>query len=261
MQYPSVHGISVGLWSSISNFTWIRGATSGKSLQYVWPCILFYVHDKGRVRDHPPSTMAPSRTSHIILAHKRAKYPVPCTKVAIVQDLIREAASIIPDIDPNTIRLIVSGAQLKDPNSSISSVGLKGGSVVMVMGSAKKTDEAVAVVESVGAQELELLELLDSHLAKARSSAVPLLDEYKSLVAKLDTANTPIPRNPLLEKQLMDSYLRTSEAFMGTLLKIDSVIGDGVVREKRRHVVALVQKWLSECDDLKSRVSFKFKKQ
>ncbi|KAL0095111.1 hypothetical protein J3Q64DRAFT_1807852 [Phycomyces blakesleeanus] len=144
------------------------------------------------------------------------------------------------------MRLQVSGANIKDNTSSLTSVGIHANAVVMLNGE-EASEEDVQQVASGNAEEYGLIVRISSVLDKLVKGSDDQISSWEENVA---TAATEKPDEEGIKKlHDMGNYL--SEKLLQALITLDGVECPSefdTARQRRREGVRLTQQYLDRID-------------
>ncbi|KNC95930.1 hypothetical protein, variant [Spizellomyces punctatus DAOM BR117] len=195
------------------------------------------------------------------------------TRRVTLGDLL-EKCSRASRVPRENIKLLHSGAIMKDPAASLSDYGIRQGSKIMMIGDKtlppepshpsrtrnqqprqQPTRDTSAPVDTKASEEASLIDRLESHLADTRNTVLPIVEDYTDKASRYIDEAIP-PSDP--PKSLRDLYAKASELLLQSLLKLDGVTCPPDfenARAKRKEAVRFVQSHLDRIDGLKERVN------
>ncbi|KAJ3162430.1 hypothetical protein HDU86_004911 [Geranomyces michiganensis] len=157
------------------------------------------------------------------------------------------------------IKLLHGGALMKDLQAPLSSYGIKSGSKIMMLGTlppappASQSSSRQSTPEQDTSEE-GIMRIIENHLNQARSTALPLAEEYLDEAARYLQST---PAGPSPPKQLRDMHAKAAEILLQRLLKLDSVVCQPEydrARAKRKAAVRFIQAELDRLDAMKEKV-------
>ncbi|KAJ2160138.1 hypothetical protein GGF46_002508 [Coemansia sp. RSA 552] len=168
----------------------------------------------------------------------------------------------VTGVPSNGMKLIFSGATMKDDASPLAYYGIYPGASVKLIGRKEGDDAAVvaatpeereenALIHKIDGLSQEVADLLSSRMQAYMTDAKLYIDQFAS--GGMDGVND----KALLEikaterKKLDDAYMFVNETLMQFLLKLDSIEcppDSDKARQRRRQAVRLLQSWMDEMD-------------
>ncbi|KAJ3910297.1 BAG domain-containing protein [Lentinula edodes] len=155
-------------------------------------------------------------------------------------------------LPPESIKLIHSGAVLKNDNAPLSSYRFRPNATIQVVGSA----ETIPVPPRGSAQKSEttIMTQIQEQLTLVRSSLVPSLEKFLQTLPT--QSNTTIPFDstsnpPTSPASIHKEHARLSEMLLQSLLTLDAITVDGEwvqARQERKTAVREVQGYLDQLD-------------
>ncbi|KIK67233.1 hypothetical protein GYMLUDRAFT_135904, partial [Collybiopsis luxurians FD-317 M1] len=147
----------------------------------------------------------------------------------------------------DSLKLIHSGAIMKDDNAPLSSYRLRPNTTIQVVGS--------AVPSSGGPtpkSETSITSQIHEQLASVRSNLVPSLETFLSSLSTAANPDTTLPVDSLTKfGPLQKEQVRLSELFLQSLLNLDAITVDKEweqARQERKAAVKEVQGYLDQLD-------------
>ncbi|OBZ82327.1 BAG family molecular chaperone regulator 1 [Choanephora cucurbitarum] len=170
---------------------------------------------------------------------------------ATVQDL-KQKIKLMTDVPIASMKLQVSGANMKDDTATLSSLGVHKGSVITLNGN--KVDESVVKQTASGnPEEYALMLRIAGVVDTVEKSIAVKLEEFERSLEQVKHKLSDTEK-----KKLQDQGIFLSEKIMQALISLDSVecpMGFDTARQRRREGVRLAQTLLERVD--KARASAK----
>ncbi|KAJ1864678.1 hypothetical protein LPJ57_006138 [Coemansia sp. RSA 486] len=179
----------------------------------------------------------------------------------------KEVCREVTGVPSNRMKLIFSGATMKDDSSSLDSYGIYPGASVKLIGRKEDAERGVPVTEEER-EENALIHKIDdiaSHTTDVLSSRMQayLADAQLYIDQFLSGAMDGLDQHALSEikaaehKKLNDAYMFISETLMQSLLKIDGIECSPEAekaRQRRRQAVKMLQSWMDQMDRKKESI-------
>ncbi|KAJ2659663.1 hypothetical protein IWW48_003389 [Coemansia sp. RSA 1200] len=179
----------------------------------------------------------------------------------------KEVCREVTGVPSSGMKLIFSGATMKDDSSPLAYYGIYPGASVKLIGRKDGSEksgpvteeerEENAVIHKIDDISNEATDLLSSRMQAYLADAQLYMDQFLSgsMDGMDDEALTQIKTSE--SKKLNDAYVYISETLMQYLLKVDCVEcppSADKARQRRRQAVRLLQSWLDQIDAKKSSV-------
>ncbi|KAJ2669184.1 hypothetical protein GGH99_006358 [Coemansia sp. RSA 1285] len=179
----------------------------------------------------------------------------------------KEVCREVTGVPSSGMKLIFSGATMKDDSSPLAYYGIYPGASVKLIGRKDGSEksgpvteeerEENAVIHKIDDISNEATDLLSSRMQAYLADAQLYMDQFLSgsMDGMDDEALSQIKSSE--SKKLNDAYVYISETLMQYLLKVDCVEcppSADKARQRRRQAVRLLQSWLDQIDAKKSSV-------
>ncbi|KAJ2597187.1 hypothetical protein EV177_007782 [Coemansia sp. RSA 1804] len=179
----------------------------------------------------------------------------------------KEVCREVTGVPSSGMKLIFSGATMKDNSSPLAYYGIYPGASVKLIGRKDGSEksgpvteeerEENAVIHKIDDISNEATDLLSSRMQAYLADAQLYMDQFLSgsMDGMDDEALSQIKSSE--SKKLNDAYVYISETLMQYLLKVDCVEcppSADKARQRRRQAVRLLQSWLDQIDAKKSSV-------
>ncbi|KAJ1736407.1 hypothetical protein H4S06_004959 [Coemansia sp. BCRC 34490] len=179
----------------------------------------------------------------------------------------KEVCREVTGVPSSGMKLIFSGATMKDDSSPLAYYGIYPGASVKLIGRKDGSEksgpvteeerEENAVIHKIDDISNEATDLLSSRMQAYLADAQLYMDQFLSgsMDGMDDEALSQIKTSE--SKKLNDAYVYISETLMQYLLKVDCVEcppSADKARQRRRQAVRLLQSWLDQIDAKKSSV-------
>ncbi|OMJ10031.1 BAG family molecular chaperone regulator 1 [Smittium culicis] len=185
------------------------------------------------------------------------------TEMTLAQ--FKEICREMTGVPVTSMKLIFSGATMKDDVSPLIYYGVYPGALVRMMGSIPKPGQAVvseldmeqhAIMEKFDHIMSETSDLVLQKIRGFLSNTQIFIDQFLSENSAIDfkDAESIIKSE---RKTLFDSYTYISEILMKRLLIVDGVVlpqGADNARQQRKKIVRQIQSWMNQIDEAKTRV-------
>ncbi|KAI9505673.1 hypothetical protein BX070DRAFT_188442 [Coemansia spiralis] len=165
------------------------------------------------------------------------------------------------------MKLIFSGATMKDDSSPLAYYGIYPGASVKLIGRkdggeksgpvTEEEREEHAIIHKIDDISNEAMDRLSSRMQAYLADAQLYVDQFLSGAMDCVNDNAFAQIKSSERKKLEDAYLFINEALMQYLLKIDSIEcppNADKARHRRRQAVRLLQSWMDQMDAKKSSV-------
>ncbi|KAJ3724675.1 hypothetical protein C8R42DRAFT_719331 [Lentinula raphanica] len=169
--------------------------------------------------------------------------------------VLKEYVSEWSHLSLDSIKLIHSGAVLKDDNAPLSSYRLRPNATIQVVGSSETTISASSPGGPTQKSETSTISQIHKQLTSVRSSLVPSLENF---LRTLPTISDPQPAVSVPDLSgtsfppIQKEHARLSELLLQSLLSLDAIIVDREweqARQERKTAVKEVQGYLDRLDD------------
>ncbi|CAM0140356.1 hypothetical protein VKS41_007014 [Umbelopsis sp. WA50703] len=163
---------------------------------------------------------------------------------------LKEKAKRITGVPVNAMKLLASGAVMKDDSSPLSLYGLRPGSKVLLLGqrpNARQTEQTA----SGNPEEASLISRIN-HILKDMTDNKLKINEYEHEVGKFVQSRN---QDPKAKKKLLEMGMYLSEKLMQALLALDGIQcqpGFHTARQKRKEGVNLAQDLHDRVDQIKA---------
>ncbi|KAJ2556408.1 hypothetical protein EV175_002030 [Coemansia sp. RSA 1933] len=179
----------------------------------------------------------------------------------------KEVCREVTGVPSSGMKLIFSGATMKDDSSPLAYYGVYPGASVKLIGrkdSSEKSSPATqeereenAVIHKIDDISNEATDQLSSRMQAYLADAQLYVDQFLSGAMDDMDADALAQIKTSERKKLDDAYRYMSETLMQYLLKVDSVEcppNADKARQRRRQAVRLLQSWLDQIDAKKTSV-------
>ncbi|RUS12516.1 hypothetical protein BC937DRAFT_87672, partial [Endogone sp. FLAS-F59071] len=160
--------------------------------------------------------------------------------------MLKERCRDVTGVPVNAMKLLYSGAIMKDDNAPLSIFGLQPGAKLILVGTKPDDQEVLTTTASGNPEEHALLTRISAPLRKATDVLLPQIDAYETAAA-----NPPDPADAAGRKKMTDTHNLLSEQLMQQLLTLDGIAFPPefeTARQKRREAVRAVQGYLDRLD-------------
>ncbi|CAO3673465.1 unnamed protein product [Umbelopsis ramanniana] len=163
---------------------------------------------------------------------------------------LKEKCKRITGVPVNAMKLLASGAVMKDDSSPLSLYGLRAGSKILMLGqrpNAKQTEQTA----SGNPEEASLVTRIQHIMQEVNHDFVAKIKEYEQDVGKFMSSGQQDPR---VKKKLQDTGAYLSEKLMQALFALDGIQcqpGFHTARQKRKESVNFAQDLHDRIDQIK----------
>ncbi|PVU89551.1 hypothetical protein BB559_005059 [Furculomyces boomerangus] len=178
-----------------------------------------------------------------------------------LKEVCREATGV----PVSAMKLIFSGATMKDDSSPLIYYGVYPGSVMRLVGS--KSGDSASQLSNEELEQQALIEKLDEIITETTDLALQKVRDFILNIQMYidqfhgeESLNHDFEIKSIKQKErkiLFDTYLYINEILMKRLLMADAIIsppGLDHIRTHRRKVVRQIQEWMNQIDEAKKRV-------
>ncbi|RUS28576.1 hypothetical protein BC938DRAFT_481723, partial [Jimgerdemannia flammicorona] len=165
---------------------------------------------------------------------------------AITLAMLKERCKDVTSVPINAMKLLHSGAIMKDDTAPLSSFGLHPNAKIILMGTKPDDQEVLTTTTTGNPEEHALLTRISATLSKATTVLLPQIDTYEQAAL-----NSPPVTDTVARKRLTDTHNMLSEQLMQLLLQLDGIAFAPefeAARQKRREAVRTVQGFLDRLD-------------
>ncbi|KAJ1798700.1 hypothetical protein LPJ59_002331 [Coemansia sp. RSA 2399] len=173
----------------------------------------------------------------------------------------KEVCREVTGVPSSGMKLIFSGATMKDDSSPLAYYGVYPGASVKLIGRKDSGEQSTpvtqeereenALIHKIDDISNEATDRLSSRMQAYLADAQLYMDQFLSGAMGDMDADALAPIKSSERKKLDDAYTYMSEALMQYLLKVDSVecpLNADKARQRRRQAVRLLHSWLDQID-------------
>ncbi|CAG8478194.1 643_t:CDS:2 [Ambispora gerdemannii] len=168
---------------------------------------------------------------------------------------LKERLKSITGVPLNGQKLVLSGAIMKDENSSLSSLGIHAASKILLIGS-KPDKTQLAETSSGSPEEHALISRISASVEKIRATSLPQIESFEIQVSSYISPNNH--QETKVHQKLTETHHLIVENLMQSLLSLDSVDCPPdfqVARQKRRDAVKFTQGLIDRADRAKEQLA------
>ncbi|CAO3689642.1 unnamed protein product [Umbelopsis vinacea] len=163
---------------------------------------------------------------------------------------LKEKCKRITGVPVNAMKLLASGAVMKDESSPLSLFGLRPGSKVLLLGT-RPNEKQTEQTASGNPEEASLISRIQQIIGEVGNKFQKQMIEYEQEVGKFISSKQ---QDPKLKKKLQDMGAYLAEKLMQTLFALDGIQcqpGFHTARQKRKEGVNIAQDLHDRVDQIK----------